>query len=131
MNAHALDEQITLWASATVTALGVADWPAYGTHAWQQLDPSDPRKTAAILTAAEYWRRYGDEQQLLDWFRDANRAPALTLPPSPPLPPIARQVVATPGWPPIQIPGRPGWYRHYIGGRQVDLPTNTRQETAA
>jgi hypothetical protein len=33
------------------------------------------------------------------------------------------EVVATPGWPPIAIPGRPGWWRHLIDGQQVDLPT--------
>lgn len=31
-------------------------------------------------------------------------------------------VRGTPGWPPVRIPGRPGWWRHYINGQQVDLP---------
>lgn len=31
------------------------------------------------------------------------------------------EVTATPGWPPVAIPGRPGWYRHWVDGRQVDL----------
>jgi hypothetical protein len=34
------------------------------------------------------------------------------------------QVTATPDWPPVAIPGRPGWWRHYIDGQQVDLPHN-------
>lgn len=32
----------------------------------------------------------------------------------------AREVRATEGWPPVAIPGRPGWFRHLIDGRQVD-----------
>lgn len=44
------------------------------------------------------------------------------------------EVVATPGWPPVAIPGRPGWWRHCVDGVQVDLPhrepsTPTIQET--
>jgi hypothetical protein len=39
-----------------------------------------------------------------------------------------REVVATAGWPPVAIPGRPGWYRHLVDGRQVDLPTNAPQK---
>jgi hypothetical protein len=31
-------------------------------------------------------------------------------------------VRATPGWSPVQIPGRPGWWRHCVDGQQVDLP---------
>lgn len=36
--------------------------------------------------------------------------------------PEGQPVRATPEWPPIAIPGRPGWRRHCIDGRQVDLP---------
>lgn len=43
-----------------------------------------------------------------------------------PTPP--REVHAAPGWPPVAIPGRPGWWRHWINGREVDLPTNNPQE---
>ncbi|QCX77652.1 hypothetical protein C9F11_20085 [Streptomyces sp. YIM 121038] len=56
-------------------------------------------------------------------------------------PPPAEQtpVIATPGWPPVAIPGRPGWYRHHTDGRpgwyrhhtdgrQVDLATNQPQQ---
>jgi hypothetical protein len=44
----------------------------------------------------------------------------VTTPPTPP-----REVTATPTWPPVAIPGRPGWWRHCIDGQQVDLPTST------
>jgi hypothetical protein len=37
------------------------------------------------------------------------------------------EVTATPDWPPVAIPGRPGWWRHCIDGQQVDLPTNNPQ----
>lgn len=45
-------------------------------------------------------------------------------------------VRATPGWPPVQIPGRPGWWRHLVDGEQVDLPhreppTNASEETTS
>jgi len=36
--------------------------------------------------------------------------------------PPPQKVTATPNWPPIAIPGRPGWWRHCIDGQQVDLP---------
>ncbi|MER6832672.1 hypothetical protein ABT320_01560 [Streptomyces cellulosae] len=38
------------------------------------------------------------------------------------------EVTASPGWPPVAIPGRPGWWRHYgPNGEQTDLPTNEHQ----
>ncbi|WP_406360333.1 hypothetical protein OID55_10980 [Streptomyces sp. NBC_00715] len=43
------------------------------------------------------------------------------------VPHAPRQVAATPGWPPVAIPGRPGWWRHHIDGRQVDLPSRPPQ----
>lgn len=45
----------------------------------------------------------------------------LRIVPDEPDPP--RQIAATPGWPPVAIPGRPRWWRHCINGQQVDLPT--------
>ncbi|MEU1497344.1 hypothetical protein [Streptomyces sp. NPDC005732] len=39
------------------------------------------------------------------------------------------EVTATPDWPPVAIPGRPGWWRHCIDGQQVDLPHNDRTAT--
>ncbi|MET8623556.1 hypothetical protein ABZW30_07330 [Kitasatospora sp. NPDC004669] len=43
-----------------------------------------------------------------------------------------RPVVASSSWPPVAIPGRPGWHRHrHPSGRQVDLPdTPTLAESA-
>ncbi|MGC5007445.1 DUF2742 domain-containing protein [Streptomyces sp. DT203] len=151
----AATDAIALWASAQVTALGVETWPPYGADAWRALLADDPRKAAAIIEAAEQWRRHRAEADDLDrllsddpeeWYRrvtaeadaEARRiAPALAKRPAvaeeraraghrPPRPGIA-----TPGWPPVAIPGRPGWYRHLIDGRQVDLSTNHRQECAA
>jgi hypothetical protein len=43
-------------------------------------------------------------------------------------PPEPYEVSATPHWPPVRIPGRPGWWRHHINGEQVDLPTNNPQD---
>lgn len=148
-------DAVALWASAQVTALGVDTWPPYGGSAWRALLATDPRKAAAIFEAAEQWRQHratvDDLDQLLtddpeEWWRrvvaaadaEARRiAPALAKrttaaeiraraahrPPSP--------VTATEAWPPVALPGRPGWYRHLINGRQVNLPTNQRQEHAA
>lgn len=42
-----------------------------------------------------------------------------------------REPVASAGWPPVAIPGRPGWRRHLVDGRQVDLPDQQRLEVAA
>jgi hypothetical protein len=122
---------VALWASARVTELlgdQATTPPRYGSPEWQQLTGNDPRKAASVITAAELWRRYGDEEELLTWFREARRA-------RPPLaegkalaerdalarPRPARPVQATTGWPPVAIPGRPGWYRHLVNGRQVDV----------
>lgn len=44
-------------------------------------------------------------------------------------PPEPHEVVATKGWPPVAIPGRPGWWRHHIDGQQVDLPHNRTAST--
>ncbi|GAA3617354.1 hypothetical protein ACG5V6_14990 [Streptomyces chitinivorans] len=129
------------WAEAQVTALAPeGDIPEYGTAEWLALEPAAPRRAAAVITAAEQWRRH---VHLLndpaEWLRQSTRAAddharrvirvldlarrssyaelAEKLKPRP-----ARPVTATPGWPPVAIPGRPGWWRHCIDGRQVDLP---------
>lgn len=129
-----------LRAETQITALGVTTWPPYGSAAWLQLNPQDPRCYAATLEAAEQHRRTEADRQRLDalmdndpetWWReitaDAN-AYAATLgrtlaaqrtaeeirvavdrarnrPP--------HQLRATPGWPPIAIPGQPGRYLTY------------------
>ncbi|MCZ9353214.1 DUF2742 domain-containing protein [Streptomyces mutabilis] len=149
-------DAVAVWAAAQVTALGVTDWPAYGSPAWRALLATDPRRAAAIIEAAEQWRQHradvDDLDQLLtnnpeEWYRrvtadadaEARRiAPALAKRPTaaemrararrqPP-----RPVTATPGWPPVAIPGRPGWHRRLVDGRQVDLPTarNKMERTA-
>ncbi|MEU8519073.1 hypothetical protein [Streptomyces sp. NPDC048577] len=129
-----------LWADAR--ALWVAGiYPKYASPAWVALDPDDPKRLAGALEAAEMWRKYGDEDALFQWFRDAE-APRTPLwarrtkaeldelaEPKPP-----HVVTATDGWPPIRVPGTGKW-RHHLDGRQVDLPHNTprltrRQEAA-
>ncbi|MFD9651729.1 hypothetical protein [Streptomyces mirabilis] len=136
------DDAVALWASARAAELlrdseGLP--PKYGTAEWQRLPSAAPQKTAAILTAAEMWRRYGDEEDLLAWFREASRprqfvADGRTLAeldvlakPKPP-----HQLRASPGWPPVAIPGRPGWWRHCgPNGEQIDLPHNERSGATA
>jgi len=39
------------------------------------------------------------------------------------------EAIATSNWPPVAIPGRPGWWRHHIDGQQVDLPHNRTEPT--
>ena len=159
-----------LWASARVTELldgqpAETELPVYGSRAWHQLPQDDPRRAAAIFTAAEVWRREEAERERLDqlaeadpdgWFTEivepANEAArrflqrekaagrAVSSRPTfaeleqrrrqhPP----AHVVQAAPGWTPIAIPGRPGWWRHLINGEQVDLPSRSlpASETAA
>ena len=41
---------------------------------------------------------------------------------------VLRPVIATEGWPPVAIPGHPGWRRHLIDGQQVDLPIPEHEE---
>ncbi|MFI0964652.1 hypothetical protein ACH4S8_25130 [Streptomyces sp. NPDC021080] len=122
-------DPVALWASSAVTQLldGQDDPPKYGSTAWRELPGDDPRRGAAIITAAEWWRRYGDEDELLSWFRDASRtreslAGRKTLAELDALAtPKPRPVQATDGWPPVAVPGRPGWYRHLVDGQQVDV----------
>ncbi|MFF3872919.1 hypothetical protein [Streptomyces sp. NPDC001978] len=128
--------QVTsLRAIAQINALRVHDWPAYGSLPWLKLKPDDPKVYAATLEAAELHRRhveriYNDAHtralnvlQTAAEVRAARKGTTRTREP--------REVTATPGWPPIAIPGRPGWYRHLINGEQVDLPTNKPQESSA
>lgn len=110
-----------LWANAK-TAWAARDFPKYGSRAWIALHPDDPRRLAGALEAAEMWRKYGDEEALLAWFREASRS-RLSLAqrktraeldaaakPKPP-----HELQAAPGWPPIAIPGQPGRYLAYRG----------------
>lgn len=110
--------QVTeLRANAQVGALRVRDWPTYGTLEWLRLDPQDPRVYVAILEAAE-WHRITVERNHATAFlhalmtrREAAEAAAnkrFTMRRRPP-----HKLTATPGWPPIQIPGQPGEYLTY------------------
>lgn len=58
-----------LWASNQVTQLldGVdGPVPEYGSLEWVQLLPGDPRKVAAVIAAAEEFRRYVREETWMD-----------------------------------------------------------------
>lgn len=37
-----------------------------------------------------------------------------------PADPSRDQLQATPDWTPVAIPGRPGWWRHWDDGTQID-----------
>ncbi|MEI5008618.1 hypothetical protein RB196_16030 [Streptomyces sp. PmtA] len=135
---HAMAGDITaLRAETQVAALGVEDWPPYGTPEWLQLNPRDPRCYAATLEAAELYRRTEAERQRLDdlmdndpeaWWREitadatayaARRGPVIAARQTAEERRIAaarashrppHQLRASPGWPPIAIPGQPGRY---------------------
>jgi len=113
------DDIAALWADAKACYLARV-FPKYGSPAWIDLEPDDPRRLASALHAAEMWRKYGDEEALLQWFREANR-------PRPPLaegrsraeldalakPKPPHQLQASAGWPPIRVPGGNGRYLAY------------------
>lgn len=112
------DALTELWANAKV-AWSARDFPKYGSPDWRALDPGDPRRLAGALEAAEMWRKYGDEEELCAWLRNLGRTPNLVghrtrreldeaARPKPP-----HQLRATPGWPPIAVPGQPGKYLTY------------------
>lgn len=106
-----------LRACAQAEALRVSDWPEYGSSPWLQLPADDPRVYVATLEAAELHRMhvnriYADAHtqarnvlQAAAEGRDARTGTMRSRPP--------HQLTATPGWPPIQIPGRPGEYLTY------------------
>lgn len=104
-----------LWADAKVAFLA-EDFPKYGSQQWRALHPDDPKRLASALHAAEMWRRYGDEEELCAWLKNLGRTPNLVdtrsraqldalARPKPP-----HQLRATPGWPPIRVPGQPDQY---------------------
>jgi hypothetical protein len=126
------------WAVHQVTTLadGARDWnvPPYGSLAWSQLPANDPRRFAAVVEAAERWRRQEVEaerlEQLADedpaaWYaevtagaNDEARRLAGRLARMRTLAELdaarthrpPHQLRATPGWPPVAIPGTPGQY---------------------
>ena len=78
----AADHPAALWAEHQTTQLadGARDWsvPEYGTLPWLRLPAADPRRAAAVIEAAELWRRQRAEQARLGqlaeddpdvWFR--------------------------------------------------------------
>ncbi|RPK32664.1 hypothetical protein EES39_38345 [Streptomyces sp. ADI92-24] len=129
-----------LWAEHQVTMLaeGVQDWtvPPYGSLAWSQLPPDDPRRFAAVVEAAEHARRQAAEEERLEqladddpaaWYaevtagaNDEARRLAGRLARMRTLSELEavrthrppHQLRATPGWPPVAIPGQPGRYLH-------------------
>ncbi|MGW2895855.1 hypothetical protein ACWDAO_14840 [Streptomyces sp. NPDC001212] len=110
------DAITALWANAKAAWTDRA-FPKYGTFQWCALSPEDPRRLAAALEAAEMWRQFGDEEELVDWLKNLSRSPADVLRARPlaeldelakPKPP--HRLRATPGWPPIAVPGKPGKY---------------------
>ncbi|MEV4614877.1 hypothetical protein AB0K43_20105 [Kitasatospora sp. NPDC049258] len=144
--------------------------PDYGCPAFALLPPEDPRREAALITAAEAWRQSAedaparihatvhtepalgqrardtwelqrDDAERADWQRlvrdvrswanhptavqrDALRARRERA--------AARTPAASPTWPPVAVPGRPGYHRHLTGdGHQVDRPdTDTGTDLA-
>jgi hypothetical protein len=108
-----------LRACAQVEALRVNDWPEYGSTPWLRLPADDPRVYVATLEAAELHRMhvqriYADAHtQALDVLQTAAEVRATRRGTSRTREPHA--LTATPGWPPIQIPGRPGEYLSYQG----------------
>jgi hypothetical protein len=107
-----------LWANAKL-AWTARDFPKYGSHAWIELGPDDPRRLASVLEAAEMWRKYGDEEELVAWLKNLGRSPNLighrtraeldqAAKPKPP-----HRLRATAGWPPVRVPGQPGKYLTY------------------
>jgi hypothetical protein len=161
---HVTSGQVTtVWASARITELldGKPDTaPEYGSAAWIELPANDPRRAAALITAAECWRRYAEEQARLDqlaeddpgaWFDEVTapadeaarrflreeRAAGRSVSSRPTFAELKRRrqvrralhiVRASPGWSPVAIPGRPGWWRHLVDGAQVDLPSREAPE---
>jgi len=125
-------EAAGLWAEAQITALvPQGHIPEYGSPDWLALAPADPRRTAAVITAAEQWRRH---VHLLsnpaEWFRQATkdaddharrvirqlnlaRLDSYAQLAEKRQPQPAHELKATKGWPPIRIPGGNGRYLTY------------------
>lgn len=45
------------------------DVPRYGSTEWDELDEQDPRRAAAVITAAEAWRRHCSPEQVAEDLR--------------------------------------------------------------
>lgn len=116
------DAFVELWAAAKALFFA-RDFPKYASPEWRALHPDDPRRLAGALEAAEMWRKYGDEEELAAWLKNLSRTPNLVghrtraeldalARPKPP-----HQLRATPGWPPIRVPGGNGRYLTYTEAR--------------
>ena len=128
-------EVTAIRAETQLSALGVTEWPQYGTPGWLRLDPKDPRCYVATLEAAELWRRERAEYARLDclmqadpelWyaetFSDARKTAARLVPAIAAMrtakdvkdarsrPYVVHQLKATAAWPPVAIPGQSGRY---------------------
>ncbi|MCX4780114.1 hypothetical protein [Streptomyces sp. NBC_01264] len=127
---HDPNEIAGLWADAKRLYLA-EDYPPYASPAWQALHPDDPARLASVLEAAELWRKQWDALEYLptaDWYAhvygDARRLTSQVIAATNRLRAYreiqaARSrrephtLEATPGWPPIAIPGQPGrWLTH-------------------
>ncbi|MEH0627907.1 hypothetical protein [Streptomyces stelliscabiei] len=64
-------DTVALWAEARTLYLA-EDFPPYGSPSWFALHPDDPKRFASVIAAAEKWRKYGDEEGLIRWFREAS-----------------------------------------------------------
>ncbi|MGC4964636.1 hypothetical protein ACLQ2H_01285 [Streptomyces globisporus] len=114
---------VELWAEAKA-AFFAKTFPPYASKEWRELHPDDPRRLAGALDAAEKWRKYGDDAT--QWLEDAfdvgpsiwqRRTMAQLDEAAKPKP--AHQLRATPGWPPIAVPGKPGTWLAYEHERAV------------
>lgn len=131
-------EAATAWAEHQVTTLadGAEEWmvPAYGSPDWNRLPPADPRRFAAVIEAAERWSRHTAEEERLEQLADDDPAAwyaEITAEANAAARRLAGRLArmrtqaelesarihraphrlrATPGWPPIAVPGQPGRY---------------------
>lgn len=122
-------------AESQIVALGVTTWPAYGTAEWLRLDPAGPHCYAATLEAAEQYRRQDVDPDLpvAEWhtavYGDARATAARMVAATRQIrtmreirdararPQPVHQLKATPGWPPIALPGQPG--RYLVHGQET------------
>ncbi|MFD3525054.1 hypothetical protein [Streptomyces sp. NPDC058653] len=117
------DDIVGLWADAKSLYLA-NDFPPYGSSAWIALGPDDPRRIAAALDAAEKWRLYGDD--VTEWLQQlpATQGPVWCVATRAQLDQAAKpkpthQLRATPGWPPVRVPGQPQQYLTNDTARRV------------
>ncbi|MFI8944793.1 hypothetical protein [Streptomyces syringium] len=129
-----------MWAENQVTQLaeGSRNWnvPPYGSPEWLRLPPAHPLRFAAVIEAAELWRHHAATEERLarlaeddpdSWHAEVTAEAnaearrmadqllrtrtAAELEAARIHRPV-RPLRATPGWPPIAVPGQPGRYLH-------------------